>query len=60
MAASDLFPIDPDYTVTRTKEANVLRGRVESAREYLRQKAAPRRVFGLVFNRRAKAGWDPL
>jgi len=43
MGASDLFPVDPDYTVTRTKESNVLRGRVESAREFLRQKAAARR-----------------
>jgi hypothetical protein len=60
MAASDLFPIDPDYTVTRTKEANVLRGRVESAREFFRQKAAPRRVFGLMFHRRAKADWEVI
>ncbi len=42
MATTDTFPIDPDYTVTRTKEATVLRGRVESAREFFRQKAAPR------------------
>jgi hypothetical protein len=60
MAASETFPVDPDYTVTRTKEANVLRGRVESAREFLRQKAAPRRVFALVFQRRAKADWDAI
>src|SRR3990172_218303 len=60
MAASDNFPVDPDYTVTRGKEANVLRGRVESAREYFRQKAAPRRIFWLVFNRRAKADWDAI
>ena len=60
MAATDNFPVDPDYTVTRTKEANVLRGRVESAREYFRQKAAARRVFGLVFNRRAKSDWDAI
>ena len=60
MAATDNFPVDPDYTVTRGKESNVLRGRVESAREFLRQKAAPRRIFGLVFNRRAKADWDAI
>ena len=60
MAANDTFPVDPDYTVTRSKEANVLRGRVESAREYFRQKAAPRRIFWLVFNRRAKADWDAI
>ena len=60
MAASDNFPVDPDYTVTRSKETNVLRGRVESAREYFRQKAAPRRVFALVFSRRAKTDWDAI
>ena len=60
MSANDLFPVDPDYTVTRAKESNVLRGRVESAREFFRQKAAPRRVFVLVFQRRAKADWDAI
>ena len=60
MAATDTFPVDPDYTVTRTKETNVLRGRVESAREFLRQKAAPRRIFVLIFQRRAKADWDSI
>ena len=58
MAATDIFPVDADYAVTRTKESNVLRGRVESAREFRRQKAAPRRVFVLVFDRRAKSDWD--
>ena len=60
MAATDIFPVDPDYTVTRTAEANVLRGRVESAREFFRRKAAPRRVFLLMFLRRAKADWDAI
>ena len=60
MAATDTFPVDPDYTVTRTAEANVLRGRVESAREFFRRKAAPRRVFLLLFQRRAKADWDSI
>ena len=60
MAATDTFPIDPDYTVTRTAEANVLRGRVESAREFFRRKAAPRRVFLLLFQRRAKADWEAI
>jgi hypothetical protein len=46
--------------VTRTAEANVLRGRVESAREFFRRKAAPRRVFLLLFQRRAKADWDSI
>ena len=58
MSATDTFPVDPDYAVTRAKETNVLRGRVESAREFLRQKAAPRRVFALVWNRRPKTDWD--
>ena len=60
MAATDAFPVDPDYTVTRSKEGNVLRGRVESAREFFRRKAAPRRVFLLLFQRRAKADWDAI
>ena len=58
MATTDIFPVDADYAVTRTKEANLLRGRVESAREFRRQKAPPRRVFVLLFHRRAKADWD--
>jgi len=60
MSVSDTFPVDPDYAVTRTKESNVLRGRVESAREFFRRKAAPRRVFLLLFQRRAKADWDAI
>jgi hypothetical protein len=60
MAISDTFPVDPDYSVTRTKESNVLRGRVESAREYFRQKAAPRRIFDLVFNHRSFAEWSSI
>ena len=60
MAATDFFPVDPDYTVTRSAEANVLRGRVESAREFFRRKAAPRRVFLLLFQRRAKAEWNAI
>ena len=60
MAVNDAFPVDADYTVTRTKESNVLRGRLESAREFFRQKAAPRRIFALVFNRRAKSDWDAI
>ena len=60
MSAADTFPVDPDYTVTRTIESNILRGRVESAREFLRQKAPPRRIFTLVFSRRGKDHWDAI
>ena len=60
MAATDNFPVDPDYTLTRTRESNVLRGKVESAREFLRQKAAARRVLVLISSRRAKADWDAI
>src|SRR3990172_7267785 len=60
MSVSDTFPVDPDYAVTRTKESNVLRGRVESAREFFRRKAAARRVFLLLFQRRAKTDWDSI
>ena len=60
MSATDLFPVDPDYSVTRTKETNVLRSRVDSAREFFRQKAAPRRIFDLVFARRPVADWRSI
>lgn len=57
MGASDLFPVDPDYTVTRSLRTNVLRTKLESGREILRQKAAPQRHFTLVFSRRPKSEW---
>jgi hypothetical protein len=57
MSASDFFPVDPDYAVTRTLQPNLLRTRLESGREMFRQKGAPQRVFTLIFNRRAKAEW---
>jgi hypothetical protein len=60
MSATDLFPVDPDYSVTRTKETNVLRARVDSAREFFRQKAAPRRIFDLVFTRRPVGDWRSI
>lgn len=60
MATSDAYPLTPDYVLTRSKESNVLRGRVESGREYLRQKGAPRRVFDVVHQRRSKADWVSL
>ncbi len=60
MSVTDNFPVDPDYSVTRTKESNVLTGRVESARQYFRQKAPPRRIFDLVFSRRSAADWHAI
>jgi len=57
MGASDLFPVDPDYAITRTLQSNLLRTRLESGREVFRQKAAPQRVFTLIFNRRPKSDW---
>ena len=60
MAASDTFPVDPDYGFEIGREANVLRGRVESAREFLRQQAAPRRGFALIFQRRPRADRDSI
>lgn len=57
MGASDIFPVDPDYTVTRSLRPSLLRLRLESGREILRQKAAPQRLFTLVFNRRPKSDW---
>src|SRR5690242_398607 len=60
MSATELFPVDPDYSVTRTRETNVLRTRVDSAREFFRQKAAARRIFDLVFTRRPIADWHSI
>jgi hypothetical protein len=60
MSAADIFPVDPDYTVTRTLQSNVLRTRLESGKELLRQKTAPQRVFTLIFNRRAQSDWQAI
>jgi hypothetical protein len=60
MSSTDLFPVDPDYAVTRTIETNVLRTRVDSAREFFRQKAATRRIFDLVFSRRPVEDWRSI
>ena len=60
MGVADTFPVDADYTVTRTKESNVLRARLDSALEYFRQKGPPRRIFMLVFNRRSSADWHSI
>jgi hypothetical protein len=60
MSTTDTFPIDADYAVTRTKESNVLRAKLDSAREYFRQKAPPRRIFTLVFNQRSAADWHTI
>jgi hypothetical protein len=60
MGVNDTFPIDADYAVTRTKESNVLRAKLDSAREYFRQKGPSRRVFTLLFNRRSVADWRAI
>ena len=60
MSATDTFPIDADYAVTRSKESNVLRAKLDSAREFFRQKAPPRRIFTLVFHRRSSADWHTI
>jgi hypothetical protein len=60
MGASDQFPVDCDYGYEVGREGNVLRGRVESAREYFRQRAAPRRVFALVFSGRPRSDWTSI
>lgn len=57
MPASATFPVDADYSSGMGREGNLLRGRVESAREFRRQKAAPRRIVSLVFLRRPRADW---
>src|SRR5579885_3008759 len=60
MGATDTFPVDPDYSVTRGKVGNVFTARLDSARQYFRQKAAPQRVFDLVWNRRSVADWKSI
>jgi len=60
MATSDTFPVDPGYGSLLTRESNVLRGRVESAREYLRQKAAPRRIWAVVWPEHPVADWQAM
>ena len=60
MSQYDTFPVDADFTVTRTKESNVLSAKLDSAREYFRQKGPPRRVFTLVFNRRSRVDWASI
>jgi hypothetical protein len=60
VAAADTLPVDPDYGMALTRETNVLAGRVESARTFLRQKAASPRIWRLVWLRRPKTDWDLL
>ena len=58
MAASDIFPVDPDYPVSRTRDYNVLVSRAESGEEFRRARAAMRRVFDLSFEFRPVTDWD--
>ena len=60
MGTSDTFPVDPDYSVTRSKVANVLTTKLDSARTYFRQKAAPQRIFDLGFTRHSAADWASI
>ncbi len=57
MAETDIFPVDPDYTVSRSREPNVLVSRVESGEEFRRTRAPLRRVFDLGFQERPYADW---
>ncbi len=60
MAYTDAFPLTPDYSLTRTKKANVLAGDLESGAQYYRQKGPPQRIFDLMFTRRSVADWNTL
>ena len=57
MASTDIFPVDPDYTVSRTREPNTLVHRAESGEEFRRTRAPLRRVFDLVFQARPVSDW---
>ena len=57
MAETDVFPVDPDYAVSRTREPNILVSRVESGEEFRRTRAPLRRVFDLVFQQRPYSDW---
>ena len=54
MSASDVFPVDPDYTVVRKRQANVLRGTLKSGVEFFRQKSDPKRTYTLTFEKRPR------
>lgn len=60
MSQYDTFPVDADYSVTRSKESNVLSAKLDSGRLYLRQKGPPRRIIDLVFNRRSRVDWASI
>ena len=57
MAETDIFPVDPDYAVSRGREGNVLVSRVESGEEFRRTRAPLRRVFDLGFQSRPVSEW---
>ena len=60
MAESDVFPVDPDYAVSRTREPNILAFRAESAEEFRRTRAPLRRVFDLGFQERPYSDWTAI
>lgn len=53
MPATDLFPLDPDYTVPVGTDGGVLRQRAASGRVFQRQLRPPQRQFELGFARRS-------
>ena len=60
MAETDVFPVAPDYAVTRSREGNIVRHRAESGEEFLRSRAPLRRVFDLTFRSRPYADWNSI
>jgi len=60
MAETDTFPVDADYTVSRTREATVLSYRAASGETIKRRLAPSRRVFSLVFHRRPVEDWEAI
>jgi alpha-L-fucosidase 2 len=53
MGASDILPVDPDYTLPEQVVGGAVRSVADSGRVYQRLKKAPQRLFELEFFRRA-------
>lgn len=52
MAATDIFPLDPDYTLAQPWSEGIIRGVADSGRQLARLKRAPQRLFRLVLRQR--------
>ncbi len=60
MATTDIFPVDPDYPVSRSRAAEVLAFAAASGERFHRTRAPLARVFDLSFLERAVADWESI